>query len=95
MGENVGSCLHCPRKGDQVIGKDQLLINASLSLSNTQTLSDALRVLCEILSPDSEGGPARIPLEQFRSLFSFLAQVDGEISPKQVSAVMEWLGNES
>lgn len=60
-----------------------------------QTLPDALRVLCEIISPDSEGGPARIPLEQFRTLFTFLAHVDGDISPQTISSVMEWLETES
>lgn len=60
-----------------------------------KTLPDALRVLCEIISPDSEGGPARIPLEQFRTLFTFLAHVDGEISPQTISSVMEWLETES
>ena len=62
---------------------------------HAQSLPDALRLLCEVLSPDSEGGPARIPLEQFRKLFSFLAQVDGEISTQQITTVMTWLETES
>ena len=60
-----------------------------------QTLPAALKVLCEILTPDPEGGAARIPLELFQSLYSFLASVDGEISKQQVAAVMEFLGSEA
>ena len=51
--------------------------------------------MCEILSPDSEGGPARVPLEQFHKLYTFLAEVDGEISTQQVTIVMTWLETES
>ena len=60
-----------------------------------QSLPEALKIVCEVLSPDPEGGPARVPLSQFTSLLSFLAKVDGEISPQQVAKVIEWLENES
>ena len=50
---------------------------------------------CEVLSPDPEGGPARIPLDQFHSLLSFLAAVDGEVSSQQVSKTLAWLETES
>ena len=65
------------------------------SLPSPQTLPDALKVLCEILTPDSEGGPSRIPLDQFCSLYAYLAAVDGEIPTQQVSAVKAWLETES
>lgn len=57
-------------------------------------MAQALKVLCEILTSDPEGGPARIPLEQFEKLYKFLAQVDGEVPAEQVNKVMEYLKND-
>jgi hypothetical protein len=54
-----------------------------------------LTTLCEILSPDEEGGPARIPLEQFQQLYGFLASVDGGISKEQVASVISFLNTEA
>ena len=61
----------------------------------SQSLPDALTTLCEILSPDEEGGPARIPLEQFQLLYGFLAGVDGGISKEQVTSVISFLKTEA
>jgi hypothetical protein len=58
-------------------------------------MADALRVACEIISPDPTGGPARIDVHLFRSLYEFLVQVDGEIPETQVGKVMEFLTAES
>lgn len=60
-----------------------------------QSLPDALSTLCEILSPDDEGGAARIPLNQFQQLYSFLATVDGSISKQQVASVINFLKTEA
>ena len=60
-----------------------------------QSLTQALTTLCEILTVDQEGGPARIPLDQFKHLYSFLADVDGEISKDQVASVIEFLSTEA
>lgn len=57
-------------------------------------MAQALKILCEILTADPEGGPARIPLEQFEKLYKFLAQVDGEVPAEQVNKVMEYLKND-
>lgn len=60
-----------------------------------QTLPAALKVLCEILTTDPEGGAARIELGLFKELYSFLASVDGEISKKRVAEVINFLTDES
>ena len=60
----------------------------------TQSMPQALRVLCEILTYDPEGGPARIPLEQFEELYKFLTHIDGEVPVEQVHKVMEYLRND-
>ena len=51
-------------------------------------------MLCEILTTDPEGGPARIPVEQFENLYRFLAHVDGEVTSEQIHKVMEYLKND-
>ena len=66
-----------------------------LLLPLSQTLPEALTVLCEILSPDLEGGPARIDLDLFEYLYRFLATLGGEISKNQMDTVMEFLSEES
>lgn len=63
--------------------------------SYSQTLPEAMRVLCEIISPDPEGGPARIDLDLFHQLYGFLVDVDGEVYKKQVEEVMKFLTEES
>ena len=57
-------------------------------------MPQALKVLCEILTTDPEGGPARIPVEQFEKLYRFLAHVDGEVASEQIHKVMEYLKND-
>eukprot|EP00731_Ephydatia_muelleri_P017040 Em0010g138a len=72
---------------------EKLLAVACTALE--KSLSGALRVLCEVLSTDSEGGGSRIPLEQFSSLYNYLVIVDGGLSKEKVSAVMQFLSDEA
>lgn len=58
-------------------------------------MPQALRVLCEILTTEPEGGAARIPLSQFEKLYKFLAHVDGEVPAEQIHKVMDYLKNDS
>ncbi|XP_041365993.1 ropporin-1-like protein [Gigantopelta aegis] len=51
-------------------------------------ITDAMKVICEILTADAEGGPARIAFRLFTDLYSYLAQIDGEISQQHVSDVI-------
>ncbi|XP_076471270.1 ropporin-1-like protein [Babylonia areolata] len=54
-------------------------------------ITDAMKVICEILTADPDGGAARIPFPLFKDLYQYLAQIDGEISPQQVSDVINHL----
>jgi len=51
-------------------------------------ITDAMKVVCEILTADPEGGPARIPFALFKDLYQYLAKIDGEISQQQISDVV-------
>ncbi|KAJ8023528.1 Ropporin-1-like protein [Holothuria leucospilota] len=53
--------------------------------------SFAMKVICEILTKDPEGGAARIPFIQFKELYTYLAQIDGDISEEQMESVFTYL----
>jgi hypothetical protein len=46
-----------------------------------------MQMICEILTADPEGGPARIPFTQWKDLYKYLAQIDGDISSEQIDDV--------
>jgi hypothetical protein len=58
-------------------------------------ITAAMTRVCEMLSPDPDGGAARIPLTLLMTLYRFLAQIDGEISKERTEAVENYLKNES
>ncbi|KAM8822803.1 ropporin-1-like protein isoform 2-T2 [Spinachia spinachia] len=43
------------------------------------TLMSSLKVACELLTEDEEGGPARIPFDTFIKLYTYLAHLDGDM----------------
>lgn len=56
-----------------------------------QNITDAMKTVCEILTADPEGGPSRIPFPLFKDLYTYLAQIDGEISQQQINEVCSYL----
>jgi len=69
-----------------------------LSLSCTSlenNLTDAVTLLCKILTTDPEGGPARIDYELFKKLYTYLAEVDGNITQEHIEAVVAYLDNDA
>ncbi|XP_005090372.1 ropporin-1-like protein [Aplysia californica] len=54
-------------------------------------ITEAMKTICEILTNDAEGGPARISFQLFQDLYRFLAEVDGEISNQQITDVINHL----
>ncbi|XP_077994766.1 ropporin-1-like protein [Glandiceps talaboti] len=54
-------------------------------------ITQAMKVICEILTKDPEGGAARIEFSLFQDLYTYLAQIDGEISEEQIQNVFESL----
>lgn len=62
-----------------------------LNCSFFQNLTLAMKTVCEILTTDLEGGPARIPFSLFKELYTYLAEIDGEIAKEHVDTVIEHL----
>ena len=58
-------------------------------------LSDAMTLVCRVLTKDPEGGPARIPYEEFKELYSYLAEVDGNITQEHIESVFSYLDNDA
>ena len=56
-----------------------------------QSLTLAMKTVCEILTTDLEGGSARIPFSLFKELYTYLAEIDGEIPKEHVSTVIDHL----
>ena len=50
-----------------------------------------MKAICEILTADPDGGPARIPFQLWKDLYTYLAQVDGDISQEHREAVISHL----
>ncbi|XP_016055644.1 PREDICTED: ropporin-1A [Miniopterus natalensis] len=58
------------------------------------TISKTLQIACEVLSCDNDSGPARIPFSTFQFLYTYIAEVDGEISASHVSRMLNYIEQE-
>ncbi|KAM5335982.1 ropporin-1-like [Glossophaga mutica] len=58
------------------------------------TISKTLKIACEVLSSDHDSGPARIPFSTFQFLYTYIAEVDGEISASHVSRMLAYIEQE-
>lgn len=56
-----------------------------------QNVTQAMRIVCQILTKDPDGSAYRIPFEIFTTLFKYLASLNREISQAQVEAVLSHL----
>jgi len=59
--------------------------------SLSHDITSSMKLVCEILTADPDGGPARIPFPQFRELYLYLARSDGDISLETCNAALEYL----
>jgi len=59
--------------------------------SLAQDIGGAIKLVCEILTADPEGGAARIPIQLFEREYKYLALIDGDISIEHVNTVIEYL----
>ncbi|XP_053514791.1 coiled-coil domain-containing protein 14-like, partial [Artibeus jamaicensis] len=58
------------------------------------TISKTLKIACEVLSSGHDSGPARIPFSTFQFLYTYIAEVDGEISASHVSRMLAYIEQE-
>ncbi|CAH8524023.1 unnamed protein product [Schistosoma turkestanicum] len=61
-----------------------------LRILNNQTLSDTLKLICEVLTADPEGGAARLPFEQWTEFYRYLAKID-DIPDEHINKVLAYL----
>ena len=55
-----------------------------------QDIEGAMRLVCEILTADPEGGAARVPLPLFEREYRYLSTIDGDISLEHVNTVIDF-----
>ncbi|KAJ1070137.1 hypothetical protein K5549_006685 [Capra hircus] len=55
------------------------------------SLNTAMKHLCEILTTDPEGGPARIPFGTFSYVYRYLSELDSDISASDTEAYLSSL----
>lgn len=67
---------------------------SSFDLTALQTIAKTLKIVCEVLSSDQSGGPARIPFSTFQFLYTYIAEMDGEISASHVSQMLNYIEQE-
>ncbi|XP_017725356.1 PREDICTED: ropporin-1-like, partial [Rhinopithecus bieti] len=58
------------------------------------TITKTLKIVCEVLSRDHNGGLPRIPFSTFQFLYTYIAEVDGEISASHVSRMLNYIEQE-
>ncbi|KAJ6665454.1 hypothetical protein lerEdw1_003295 [Lerista edwardsae] len=58
------------------------------------TIAKTLKIICEVLSNENDTGPARIPFSTFQFLYTYIAEVDGEISASHVSRMLNYIEQE-
>ncbi|XP_012329280.2 ropporin-1B-like [Aotus nancymaae] len=58
------------------------------------TIARTLKIVCEVLSCDHDGGPPRIPFSTFQFLYTYIAEVDGEISASHVRRMLSYIEQE-
>lgn len=56
-------------------------------------MNTAMKHLCEILTADPEGGPARIPFETFSYIYRYLSGLDWDISASDTESYLSSLKN--
>lgn len=74
--------------------EDQLEWKKFLALACSSLASDisgALTLVCEVLTTEEGGSSCRIPYTDFKELYSFLSQIDGNIEKDHVNSVLSYL----
>ncbi|CAF1072526.1 unnamed protein product, partial [Adineta ricciae] len=60
----------------------------------SKSLTDTLIKICELLTSDPPGANARIPFDQWKKFYRYLAELDGDIRQEQIQEVIDYLANE-
>ncbi|XP_057352390.1 ropporin-1-like protein isoform X2 [Manis pentadactyla] len=67
---------------------DTGLTQGLLKVLHKQSLNTAMKHLCEILTADPEGGPARIPFETFAYVYRYLSKLDTDSSAAETESYL-------
>jgi len=59
-----------------------------------KNITDTLIKICELLTSDPPGANARIPFEQWKKFYRYLAELDGDVSEQHIKQVIDYLATE-
>ncbi|XP_052598975.1 ropporin-1-like protein [Peromyscus californicus insignis] len=59
------------------------------------TLNTAMKNVCEILTTDPEGGPARIPFDTYAYIYQYLSELDPELPASETETYLATLREKS
>ncbi|CAF0756310.1 unnamed protein product [Rotaria sordida] len=59
-----------------------------------KNMTDTLIKICELLTSDPPGANARIPFEQWKKYYRYLAELDGDVKEQHIKEVIDYLANE-
>lgn len=60
----------------------------------SQKITDALKIVCSILTEDRDGGPDRIPYDVFKKIYFYLSGLNGEATVADIDSVCSYLEEE-
>lgn len=73
-------------------GETEWLKFLSLAASSlAENITGSMKLICEILTADPEGGAARVPFSLWKNLYFYLAEVDGAIPQSQMDEAIAHL----
>ncbi|XP_037655401.1 ropporin-1-like protein [Choloepus didactylus] len=55
------------------------------------SINTAMKHICEILTADPEGGPARVPFETFSCVYRYLSKLEGTVPPAEMESYLATL----
>lgn len=62
-----------------------------LATTIKKSLGETMEKLCTILTTDDDGGSS-LPVDTFIEMYTYLANIDGDIAQEEIEAVVEYAG---
>jgi len=89
---NLDEILRLGSFGEEITWLHFLALACS-SINTNMTMT--MQTICDIITKDLEGGPSRISFKKFKMLYTYLAEIDGEISAEHISDVLDHLSSDA
>jgi hypothetical protein len=75
----------------QIAKHSQHLFFSFWQQQSKKSLGETMEKLCTILTTDDDGGSS-LPVDTFIEMYTYLANIDGDIAQEEIEAVVEYAG---